>query len=420
MTYAFALRLEQPRPSRGSGLPAAVAAAGLALLGAGAFEYFVISTGEDARFYLNPQGVALFSAMRGGLLVLAAALFLPRLHGRLMVAFWPVAFVYGWLMLTLLWTPMPRETISGLFRLACALMPGLWVATAPDREAAMARLGQAGLFVLAVTLVAVILVPDLAFMHGRHEGALRGPFLHKNTLGFHLALAGLIFLCRMFDTRSLFWLAAYLLAAAGILLAQATAALLAVTIGAGLILGLVLCMAAMGRWAAPFLFILSTLAIPLTWLLPELAGLVVGPLDYELGLNGRDLVWSFAANSASLGGLLGFGYEAFWPRILPAGAMGFVHAWLPAHAHNGFLDAWLAGGAVGVALVAALFAILWWRGLQALALKGPAGTRAFPFVATSVLLAYNGIETLFPAGTTFAPALIVVLLALPVLPERRQ
>jgi exopolysaccharide production protein ExoQ len=71
-------------------------------------------------------------------------------------------------------------------------------------------------------------------------------------------------------------------------------------------------------------------------------------LERDASLTGRTELWPIVLGAISDRPLFGFGFDAFWPT-----ASIFIWdnvEWIPANAHDGFLDLWLNLGIIGLLL----------------------------------------------------------------------
>jgi O-antigen ligase len=157
---------------------------------------------------------------------------------------------------------------------------------------------------------------------------------------------------------------------------------------------------------------------------PQL-GEIVARLPIDSTFTGRSDVWAFAVLKAETRPIAGYGFDTFWNNS----AMRFdaENGWLKdvAHAHNGYLDAALSMGAIGLALtvwalvaqpladlalarrrgadpvLTSLFARIWLYGLYASSLETFLFDRANP-VWFAFLFAVFGLRYVAAFGTSAA------------------
>jgi O-antigen ligase len=175
--------------------------------------------------------------------------------------------------------------------------------------------------------------------------------------------------------------------------------------------GLILAMTFPGfarRRALVHFMVVAIVCTVIVTLFVDIGGLLLQQLGRNPTLTGRTELWAdLPAFGASP--LFGTGFESFWlgPRLDKIWAL---HWWRPNQAHNGYLEAYLNLGAVGVGLLA-LVAIRGYRRISAMIGYDPVGAQlrlAFFVVA----VAYNFTEAAFraqhPVWLTFLIAIIAV------------
>lgn len=376
----------------------------LALMSCGGFEYLVFSAGEDARRYADAGGMAVYSSLRLALAGLVALLLVPHLRRASLMALWPLMPFYLWLALSPLFSQAPEESLAAFYRLSLASLPGLWVAMGQSRAIRMERLGQGAAFIVFCTLAALLIAPDLAFMEGRHAGAFRGPFHHKNVLGITLCFAAFIALARAMDTGRTRWWLLLLSCLSGVVLSHSAAAMVFCALGLALAFILAVLGSAAGREGLrPLLVLLGIVSLGLLPLAGDLVPAIVEALGREATMTGREQIWAALMARADASPLAGHGLGVHAASAL---------AWIPAHGHSGYLDALLGLGWIGLVLLALPFAIVTYRAISVAGSDDPLGTRYFPLAALVVLALYNGVETLVPHWGTLAPSLLIALCAL--------
>jgi O-antigen ligase len=205
-------------------------------------------------------------------------------------------------------------------------------------------------------------------------GAWRGILWQKNMLG-SIAGIGVMLWLREWLARSTpgaICAAGFLICLLVLVMAKSATSILVTTMGIGIYL------ACRRTWLAgdtPALRIALGGAIVLIlathlWYaamgkLPEwqdLAGPIAGLFNKSTDLTGRADIWRLTLYAAMEHPIWGIGYGAFWTgEDGPAQFIADALAWMPAHAHNGYIDIFNELGAVGSALVACL---LLWHAVQ--------------------------------------------------------
>ncbi len=235
--------------------------------------------------------------------------------------------------------PRGRSELASLLAIAVAI------------PIALSFAGVAFLPQLSIHSLADVLEPDLA-------GDWRGVFAHKNIaspvfgvfayVGFYLTrvgrwragvaigLASLVFLFFTHGkTSSALWLPA---GALGFYLANRPSG-----------------------WAGRALALGPPLLITAIGFGVQISGSLAAALPFDTSFTGRSAVWRFAATKIAERPIAGHGFDSFWddPALRANAEQGWVAS--AAHAHNGYIDAMLAMGAVGLMLT------LWALALQPLA-----------------------------------------------------
>ena len=253
---------------------------------------------------------------------------------------------------------------------------------------------------LLAQLTAVIAVLSLLFIAIPGSGAIdesgawRGVFVHKNVLGQHMALGVLVW---FFVLRIGSWhritAGAFLLLCTLLMLQSGSATALVIAIGV-LVSVPLLHVAAAGSASAGLLLIGTGIITPLLAIrLGETYEGVLRTLGRDPSLTGRTELWDAIWDEIRDHPWLGYGYEAFWlGRSGPSGQLEPLLGFLPAHAHNGFLDAWLALGVLGLLLLLASFVIVSARAARYLSTQGDL-MRPFPCAMVIFILIYNLVES---------------------------
>lgn len=211
-------------------------------------------------------------------------------------------------------------------------------------------LGLAAIF----SAVASLAIPGMAVHHGMHEGAWRGVFLHKNHLGRAMTLAIPTFLALLWlRPRMRFRAVCGALLSLVLLFKSGSMMSFSVTVGLMFLTPAVVIAVRSHRL---LLVPAVTCAIAFTF---SAVALMLASYQQVLSLLGRDptftgrtFLWGLAASAVAAKPLLGHGFGAFWSIESPHGAAIWrLVGWQPAHGHNGFLDAALGTGLVGLTLL---------------------------------------------------------------------
>lgn len=260
------------------------------------------------------------------------------------------------------WSSYPWDSIRGATQLLLANM----IATAIFLESPTA-LGLARLRSIAVCFVVLSALFSLAFPHlatiaggygGVYKGALRGILSDKNPFGNALSsmLVILVFTARIGPgpwVRSRY-VAVIISGLVLLALSQSATSMVAFVIPAFLFAvnrtvliqmpnaGLRLLTVAIGSMGALFLAFVG----------PSLLAEMTGSIGRDATLTGRTEIWEVTWNAALQKPLLGYGYLSFWQDYIgESGILARLGMWEVAEAHNGYIEALLSAGFVGLVLV---------------------------------------------------------------------
>lgn len=261
-----------------------------------------------------------------------------------------------WIGLTFFWSIDPGVTMRRSVALVMTTLAGLVFAARYDWGEMVQRLGAAVLILCLITLFVAILNPPRGIMSDIHPGAWRGPWAEKNYLGGIMAKGFAVSLCAfaMYPKRAWIWVPTGMLCFLLMLLSTSKTSLLA----------------AMGCFAI-FLVVrvfrrFPFLRVPVIWLVVASTAALVLLLsvgfEWALSLIGKDPtltgrtdIWILLGRAIEQKYWFGYGYSTFWMDPLgPSYETRTVLQWDVPTAHNGWLDSWLSGGFVIIALFSTL------------------------------------------------------------------
>ncbi|MGM0585851.1 MAG: O-antigen ligase family protein [Pseudomonadota bacterium] len=278
-------------------------------------------------------------------LLAAGLLWLWRREGaRAASALFALGPALAWFAASCLWSPAPADAAFGYVQFLLLLGFGLAAGVRLGPEGVVRAVARAALLALAASLAMALLSPPHAFGQQVNTGALRGVYGEKTHLATILAYG---FVAAAFDAAGRRgprpWLAPAALLA-GILAARSSIALVQVAMAAGL--ALAWASFARARYAGP-----ATLCAALAGLAALLAVLpaALSALGEDATLNGRLPLWAALWPHAEARPLVGHGFGGFWGEP-EAEALRAAMGWNARGSHHGWLQALLAGGAVGLAL----------------------------------------------------------------------
>jgi O-antigen ligase len=278
-----------------------------------------------------------------------------------------------------------------------ALM-GLYFGTRYSTEGILAITAYALAIALVLSPFAIAFLPSLGTMHGAHEGAWSGVFVHKNSLGVAAVFGAIIFGYMMGGATGIArraWLALLILSLVLALGARSTTALFALAAVAlasplrgvirlrGLDLMLALTILAAIGLIAGFVFTVSAQAI-------------LSALGKDLTLTGRVELWKFAIQSIMARPIGGYGFESFFLDPGPHGGLKLrlIVDWITPHVHDSWLQVALDVGLIGLGLFVLFFGTIVSRALKLARVTNAPAYRAITLILLATLV-YSLVETIF-------------------------
>lgn len=293
------------------------------------------------------------------------------------------------------WSVNPEQTLRFSIYALGTTGIGLYLATRYTLAEQMNLLTWTYGFLLILSLLFAIGIPQYGIMSGVHEGALRGVFTHKNQFGAFMAPGGVIFLLNALRSGPYRWLHWGLLTlnCGAMIMSQSLTAL------ATFALMLTLCIIyRIFRWRYEVM-ISAILAVTILGFISLIvvAGYIgsdslLTSIGRDTTLSGRTFIWQYVWDQIQLRPWLGYGLAAFWNGFEgPSGYIQLAMRIAVIYAHNGFLDLWLSIGAVGLGLFVVGFMMTTAQSLALLRMtKAPEGF--WPLLFLSYILLSNLTE----------------------------
>lgn len=302
---------------------------------------------------------------------------------------WALGFLVILAGLSTLWSAAPDITIRRSFALFGTTLVGLYLAqrfTIKEVVVLLAwSLGVFGVLSIFVSLA----MPEYGIMtSGRHLGAWRGVFLHKNTLGRYMSLAVIVFFLLTRRRMRLLGVVGVILSLILVLLSTSKAALIVT------VLSLMLMVFFSGfRFDQRLVMVLVLVAAVMVSVVGAWLGQnyveVLASLGRDPTLTGRTVLWKLTVDYIFQSPWIGHGYDAFWSsRSLDATFIWGQVGWYAPHAHNGFLDLMINVGVVGTILFGISFMWTFRRGLRWIR-SHRSGIGLWPVVYLTFLVVYN-------------------------------
>ncbi len=261
--------------------------------------------------------------------------------------------------LSIFWSVSPDQTQRRIFALAFTTLGGV-VLAARYSWARLAEVIAASFAILAVCcLFTGLFVPAIGRMSDTFPGSWRGLWLEKNTFGDNMTQGAAICAAAAFlnRRRATLWAAASALCFGLVLMSTSKTSLVSVLL-AGAALGLV--------WAVrrgPATSVAATWGALVALAAVAAVGffasdLVFGLLGKDATLTGRTKIWAAVMRQIDERPWQGFGYAAIWDETDRWGPLAWIThdaGFRAHHAHNSWLEQWLALGVPGLAAWAGFY-----------------------------------------------------------------
>jgi O-antigen ligase len=307
-----------------------------------------------------------------------------------------------WMLLLLacvsvIWSAMPALTLRRTVALVGTTAMGLYLASRYSIGEQVRLLAKVLLLAAVLSLAVIALWPERG-VYGTEMGAhgifFRGLYENKNVLGRLLALGALTMVVAFFNsTHRWIWCFGFLLCVGLLALCRSATAMvvLAATLATLPVLAVL-------RWNYRLtLPLIVSAALPgglvLAWLWAN-AETVFGVLGKDTTFTGRTDIWMAVMDMIWQRPWLGYGLNGFWLGWEgPSAYVCQIAGWAVPHAHNGFLDLWLAVGVWGLAIFVVGFTLAFFRALAAMARSTRASEGIWPVVYLLFMLLYNVTES---------------------------
>ena len=334
---------------------------------------------------------------------------------------WPILLLPALAIASTLWSPDPALTLRRAIAFAGTIIFGLSLGAAYRFRGSLTIIAVAMAFVMVLSMALAVGDPLRAIhqpddmIQAVHAGHWRGIFAHRNTLGFWAgASIAVLVLVGGEAFRRKWVLAGIVLSALACLIASGSSAGLAIV----------------GLAAAFFLMIMMTLKQPVTLRAPlvlfwallgvaafvsfeEIARLGLHLLGRDSNLTGRTELWSYLLELVRQADKpLGLGY--FVGTMLLDQRLSAAIQMRNVNAHNGYLEAYVYFGWLGVIVVAGVAAWLLTQAIRFAAHgAGRAGyLAAVPALIVFICLVHNMVESTIVSPNNLNNVLLSVVAAM--------
>ncbi|MES2693322.1 MAG: O-antigen ligase family protein [Verrucomicrobiota bacterium] len=298
-------------------------------------------------------------------MIVAAAIVLARrgfTWGPFLARNWPLVLFYGYLLLTVAWANSPLASSKRWLKEIGNVLVVIVILTERDPlQAIRAVFVRCAYVLIPLSFVYIRYFPDLGRRYSTHSGQLEitGVTTQKNSLGAMILVCALVFIWDWLERsrpgglklpRLDRYVSFVILGFALYLLYQSDSktSMLCLAVAAGLIAAVRLPVLHRRISAMGIFCLIGGLGFALFDWMFGLSEAVVSNLGRDMTFTGRTDVWRelLAVNTDPI---FGAGFMSFWDDIY---YQSKLPDWVAFSAHNGYLEIYLAGGIVGVVVLA--------------------------------------------------------------------
>ena len=293
-------------------------------------------------------------------LIYAGCGFLVLLHWKSTLrgaaAAWPYLLVALFAIVSTFWSVDPAKTFLRGGVVMGTTIFGVYLGSRYTTQEIQTILMRSFLGLVGLSLVVLIVAPSLV-LDSSHTGTFRGLTEHKNLLGEFMGQFLLLACTYHFRSRFRFAKIATILLAL-VMLASARSGSALISTAAGLaVLPVLLLMRFRKNQVMPLAAIGLVLFCGLMWFAWTEFDSLLNLLGKDRTLTGRAEIWGMVEEMIARRPWLGYGYDAFWQGLHgPSFAIVAQEGWEVPHSHNGYLEALLGLGVVGMGIIG--FALL--------------------------------------------------------------
>lgn len=274
---------------------------------------------------------------------------------------WPLFLFYGFLLLSVLWANSPYVSFKRWFKESGNILVALVILTEVNPlQAFRAVFVRCAYVLVPLSIIFVRYFPDIGRRYNARSGELEviGATFQKNSLGTMLLVCGIVFLWDWIErsksgemqTRKLDRYLTLFMGAISIYLmylSDSKTSMLALVVASIIIFAIRF--PALHRRVSAFGIIGLAVAVAF-FLVDRSVGIteaIVTSLGRDMTFTGRTMVWAELRNVGT-DSLLGTGFMSFWDDPFFQSKLPY---WVGASAHNGYMEIYLAGGLIGVAML---------------------------------------------------------------------
>lgn len=314
---------------------------------------------------------------------------LPKFF-KLILTDFPLLLLISLATLSFVWSVEPNITIRRSIAMIGTTMFGVYLAMRYSLKEWLYLLAWALGLAASLSIIFSLFIPSLGIMHGSHEGAWRGIFVHKNIFGRMMVLMLITFAFlptarKHLAVKVFFIIIAFIL----IVLSKSAGALIVVI---ALIILTPLYHALRKRINLAILLVLIAFTISASFALiwfESGSEMILNAVGRDATLTGRIPLWNSILTMIQERIWLGYGFGAFWLGWNGASARIWAEiGWQASHGHNGFLDLWLHLGLLGLLIYLWGFAWVILKAIKLTRMKLSSET-IWPLAMLTFLVIYN-------------------------------
>ncbi|WP_404788156.1 O-antigen ligase family protein [Altericista sp. CCNU0014] len=304
---------------------------------------------------------------------------------------------------SIFWSDFPIATLRFIIRLIQMTTFGIYLAGRYSRKDQLNLLLCSFGIATLLSLVFGLALPGYGIMgmgnivnpeNATHEGAWRGVFNHKNTLGRTMVLTSLISSFFALSNKQ-FRLIGLSICGLSICLTILSTSKTSLIILITLIILFPFYKAL--RWsytvALPFLIISIQIVAGTCILFLGNAEIIAGALGKDLTFTGRTDIWMLVFEKIQSRPILGYGFGGFWRGMKgESGDLWTELKWAIPHSHNGFLDVVLDLGLIGLILFSLTLLAVALRSIKLVRTSKSDG-EIYPLMYLTFLILFNLTES---------------------------
>jgi len=300
--------------------------------------------------------------------------------------------------LSIFWSVYWEISLSRWLILFSTVVAGAYIGLRYDLSEIIKLLSTVGTFILFVSLLLVLLTPDIGIMNYYIiQGAWKGLYWHKNHMGLIASFVNILFLINIVSSlqssrKNLFlWGLLYIFSLVVMYQADSVAAIITTILLHGGIFILLVLAKFKERIRAIHYYIFIAVAVLSFILLYINASHIFGLFNRNTTLTGRTPMWAHLFSTyINTKPFFGYGFNAFWyldiHRVAMQKAAGYPDPIVISD--NGFIDLLVNTGYIGLSMFLIFYFGLWWRSIK-FATKAKTVYDFFPLILMAYTLIAN-------------------------------